>query len=212
MNRFRRLIRDLTGRSDEEFARLLIVQIDATIRGAELARDLVTGQLDAAECRELIKAVEHEGDEGRSQLVAELTRALTTPIDREDLFRLSRSVDDVLDNIRDFVRATDLFGITGPEHLLPLIDAIIEGVRLMRPAVLAMTESPLASTQAALAAKKTGNQVRRYYDEEVALLLVGDLTTEMLRRRELLRRLDVVGLRLGEAADALADGAMKRGA
>lgn len=36
-----------------------------------------------------------------------------------------------------------------------------------------------------------------------------EVTPQMLKRRELLRRLDVVGLRLGEAADALADGAVK---
>jgi uncharacterized protein Yka (UPF0111/DUF47 family) len=160
----------------------------------------------------MMRDVEHEGDEGRSRLVAELTRALTTPIDREDLFRLSRSVDDVLDNLRDFIRAAHLFGVSGPEHLLRLIEAIIEGVSQMRPAVLAMAHSPAAATEAALGAKKAGNQIRRYYDEEVARLLEGELTADMLRRRELLRRLDVVGLRLGEAADALADGAMKRGA
>lgn len=44
----------------------------------------------------------------------------------------------------------------------------------------------------------------------LADVLEGDVTTGMLRRRELLRRLDVVGLRFGEAVDALADAAVKR--
>jgi uncharacterized protein len=44
-----------------------------------------------------------------------------------------------------------------------------------------------------------------------ALLAEGqEVTTEVLRRRELLRRVDVTGLRLAEAADALSDGAVKR--
>jgi hypothetical protein len=38
----------------------------------------------------------------------------------------------------------------------------------------------------------------------------GPVTAATLRRRELLRRVDVIGLRLGEAANALADGAVKR--
>jgi uncharacterized protein len=87
--------------------------------------------------------VEHRGDRARGGFV----HALAPPLDREDLFRVSRSVDDVLDNLRDFARELELFAVS-----------------------------------------------------DVA----------MLKRRELLRRLDVVGLRLGEAADALADGAVKR--
>ena len=38
-----------------------------------------------------------------------LAGVLVTPVDREDLFRLSRSIDDVLDNLRDFVREWDLY-------------------------------------------------------------------------------------------------------
>jgi predicted nucleic acid-binding protein len=39
----------------------------------------------------------------------------------------------------------------------------------------------------------------------------GELRMGVLKEREALRRLDVVGLRLGEAADALSDAAMKQG-
>jgi len=43
-------------------------------------------------------------------------------------------------------------------------------------------------------------------------LLHGDhVTMQTLRERELLRRLDVAGLRLATAADALISGALKRG-
>jgi hypothetical protein len=45
----------------------------------------------------------------------------------------------------------------------------------------------------------------------MARLLAEPLTSETLRRREVLRRLDIVGLRLSEAADHLATAAIKRG-
>lgn len=62
-----------------------------------------------------------------------------------------------------------------------------------------------------LGARKEANQVRRMYQEGLASVVDNEITSEVIKRRELLRRLDVVGLRLGEAADALADGIMKRG-
>jgi hypothetical protein len=43
------------------------------------------------------------------------------------------------------------------------------------------------------------------------LLHEEEVTMRTLRQRELLRRLDIAGIRLGEAADALTSGALKRG-
>jgi hypothetical protein len=48
------------------------------------------------------------------------------------------------------------------------------------------------------------------YQYETARLFEGEVTAETLKMRELVRRVEIVGTRLGEAADALADGAMKR--
>jgi hypothetical protein len=60
----------------------------------------------------------------------------------------------------------------------------------------------------ALGARK--NDIRQRYQTAMQAILDEPLSTETLKRRELLRRLDVVGLRIREAADALADGAVKR--
>jgi hypothetical protein len=45
----------------------------------------------------------------------------------------------------------------------------------------------------------------------LAKLYAGELSVETLKARDLLRRLDVVGLRLNEAADFLLDASVKRG-
>lgn len=135
---------------------------------------------------------------------------LTTPIDAEDMFRLSRSIDDVLDNLRDFVREVDLYQPQGLNFALPLSLTLVEGLACLRPAVQRLSGPRGKVRQATLATRKAAGQVRRLYQQQVAELLTEPLDNEVLKRRELLRRLDVVGLRLGEAADALADGALKR--
>ncbi|MGB9112968.1 MAG: hypothetical protein WCF24_09615 [Acidimicrobiales bacterium] len=45
----------------------------------------------------------------------------------------------------------------------------------------------------------------------VGAVLTEEVTPEVLKRRELLRRLDIVGLRLGEATDTFSDALVKRG-
>jgi hypothetical protein len=80
----------------------------------------------------------------------------------------------------------------------------------LRQAVAAIGTKPGDIARHALAAKKRSNEIRRLYDEGLAELFRAPLRVETLKTRELLRRLDIVGLRVHEAADALAEAAIKR--
>lgn len=205
-----RLFRELSGRSNAELTGLLARQVAAAVDGARVARQAAGSQLATGPAREAMAGIEHGGDAARARLVAVLATAIVTPLDREDMFRVSRSIDDVLDNLRDFVRELDLFQACD-DRLVPVIDAVIDGLRLLHLAIASVTGAPGEVNRRLLTAKKSGNDIRRSYEHQLVRLLDGEVTAGMLRRRELLRRLDVVGLRLGEAVDALADAAIKRG-
>ncbi len=206
-----KVIRDLAGGSSRLFERLLVGHLDVTIAGARLARDMVSGLTSLETARERIIDIEHEGDALRAELLEELSGALVTPIDREDLFRISRLVDDVLDNLRDFLREWDLFQMTAEPTLVPLLEAVIYALGSLREAVRSMVGEPSQIAARAHASKRAGVQIRRLYELELASLYRGeDLTMKILKLRDLIRRIDVVGLRIGEAADALADAAVKR--
>lgn len=204
-----RLLRDLSGRTRVNLTSLLIDQVAAALAGARIAREAATSTIGSKAAREEMAQIEHRGDEARARLVTLLASSLVTPFDREDMFRVSRSIDDVLDNLRDFVRELDLFQ-TSDDRLAPVIDEIVAGLELLE-AVLQAATDPTAIGSRLLAASKQCNEILRSYERQLMCLLDGAVTADMLRRRELLRRLDVVGLRLGEAVDALADAAVKRG-
>ena len=185
-------------------------QLAETIAACRLARGVAEGRKDPAEAHGQMAEIEHRGDMLRAELVAKLAVTLDAPIDREDLFRLSRSIDDVLDNLRDFAREWDLYKLTGTDAFLGLLDAAASGIEDLHVAVQTIASDPKGTGQCALASKKSANEIRRLYDLELGRLFRGELTMEVLKARELLRRLDVVGLRLNEAADVLADAAVKR--
>lgn len=208
--RFRRVLEDLSGRSQRRTVDILLAQLDVTLRGAEVATMMADGSLLPSAARAAMAEVEHQGDAQRGALVAELTAALTTPIDREDLYRLSRSVDDVLDNLRDLVRETDLYDMGGDAADLPSLTAIADGLRLLRRAAERLLDKPAEVREATLAARKQAGRLRQHYQIALAELFRGEISADTLKRRELLRRLDVIGLRLGESADALSDAMLKR--
>jgi uncharacterized protein len=211
----RRILGELTGRADREIVRMLVRQADTAIRAAELVRDVAArGREYDVGLREQIRVIEHEGDEQRAELVNALSGALVTPIDREDVYRLSRGIDDVLDNLRDFSREWDLYGMDRDPFFAPLLDEVVDGLAELRQAAGYIIDDPSAIARGALEAKRAGNRIRRNYQTAMATLFkeTGDapVTVDVLRRRELLRRLDIVGLRIREAAALLADAAVKR--
>lgn len=200
----------LNGGADRRFAGLLSEQLRAAVEGVELAKRMAQGVLAPPQARVAIGEAEHAGDDARQRLIHELGMAFVTSIDREDLFRFSRSVDDILDGLRDFVREFDLYGMKPNEPCLHLLDAIHAGAQELAQAISDPDRGLGGLTSAARRAKKASNYVRRCYQREMAVLLVADFTEHSLKLRELLSRLDAVGLHLGEASDAWADAAMKR--
>lgn len=210
VNRLRQLVTALSGRADEGLVRAVLSQIDAAKDGAELARSMAAREIGRGEAHERMSDLEHVGDQRRGALVELLSQSLTTPIDREDLFRLSRSVDDVLDTLRDFVREAHIYDVKKMSRLLPLLDWVIDGLDNLGAAVGNVLDDPGGVVRRALETKKQAGAIGRAYQYEVAELFTDDISAQTFKRRELARRLDIAGSRLSEAADALADGAMKR--
>ena len=63
-----------------------------------------------------IKEVEHQCDNLTHQIIQRLHRTFVTPLDREDIFELARSLDDVMDAIDATAALVRLYQI---EHVRP---------------------------------------------------------------------------------------------
>jgi hypothetical protein len=201
----------MTGRMDHVLEDGLVGQLHATREGAALAASMTSGRMGRSEAHKRMRGIEHRGDRQREAVVERLSSALVTPIDREDLFRLSRSVDDVLDTLRDFVRESHLYRVPARKNLAPMLQEVITGVDALERAVHELMSNPSDAAVSALEARKAGGAIRRLYQYELARVLNGgDLTTDMMKERELVRRLELAGSHICDAADAIADGSMKR--
>ncbi|GAA3227196.1 DUF47 domain-containing protein [Nonomuraea helvata] len=210
MKRLRRIRDLLTGRMDSALTEALLGQLKATKEGAWLAMAMIGGEVGRTGAHEQMRAIEHLGDEERARLIEELKTAVVTPIDREDLFRLSRAIDDVLDSLRDFVRESHLYRVPDQIRFTPLLDQVIVGIEALESSVRDLASRPSAVVRDALEAKKAGGAIRRMYQYEISRIFSGELTADAMKERELVRRLEIVGVAIGNAADAIADGAMKR--
>ena len=77
------------------FLKLIHDQASLTLEGLEALKAFMNSQDPAASA--LLSTKEKEADEARRILIDELNKTFITPFDREDIFLLSRTIDDVLD-------------------------------------------------------------------------------------------------------------------
>ena len=80
---------------EEIFNKLIQEQAAVTFEGLKLLVEYL--KAPAPEIAEQLSLKEKEADESRRILIDELNRTFVTPFDREDIFSLSRSIDDVID-------------------------------------------------------------------------------------------------------------------
>lgn len=91
-----------------------------------------------------------------------------------------------------------------------MLERVLAGVAALEAATRDLLEEPSRAARSALEARKAGGALRRLYQYEVARVLDGEMTTDTMKERELVHRLELVGRHVCDSADAIMDGAMKR--
>ncbi len=85
------------------------------MEGASLLKELLAAEGDDRKgIAERMRAAEHAGDEATHAIMRQLNETFVTPFDREDIYRLASSLDDVMDAME---AAVDLVVLYRIEHL-----------------------------------------------------------------------------------------------
>ncbi len=90
----------------------------------------------AAEMRHAVQELEHKGDRIAHEVEEMIARTFVTPIDREDLQKLSQELDDVLDLMNGAARACVLYGVERPTApMVGLMDKLVECTAVLKNAL-----------------------------------------------------------------------------
>lgn len=198
------------GGKETDFFKLLLDQAAKTVEGIEaLTKFLDT--LDPAHGQK-VKEIEHEADEIRRVLIEEINQTFVTPVDREDLFALSRAVDDVLDYANTTVYEFEVYQLkSADDHVKRLVQILYEQARELHQAIKTLDTYPRLANEYAVKAKKAENLMERAYREALGELFQGADTVYMLKMREIYRHLSNAADRGDEAANTIHSIVVKRG-
>jgi predicted phosphate transport protein (TIGR00153 family) len=152
---------------------------------------------------------EKDADEVRRILIDDLNRTFVTPMDREDIFALSRAIDDVMDYAYTTVEEMQILDVEPNDFLRRMVALLQDAAAELHLAVLRLRENPGVASEHASQAKALENRVEGVYREAVADLFSGPADVqhvmELLKLREIYRHLSNCADRGDAAANTIHD-------
>jgi uncharacterized protein Yka (UPF0111/DUF47 family) len=179
---------------------MLREQAAVTHEGAEAFARWAHGDAAAGD---LVREAEHRADACKYRLVAAVREAFTTPMEPEDLFEVSRDLDEVLNGAKNTVREAMAIDIPVNGQLGKMADLVADGVGHLRAAIDAFGEDEEAANAAATAAVKSQRDLERAYRRAMTKLLETDDVRLMFGRQELYRRVTKISDEILGVADRI---------
>jgi hypothetical protein len=194
-------------RKEDNFISLIRQQAELTLKGFEALNDYMDKRNPerAAE----LAAIEKEADEVRRILIEELNRTFVTPIDREDIFALSRAIDDMVDYADSTINEMEVLKVNPTTHMQRIVSLLRDSAAEIHLAIQRLKDHPGVAMDHAQRAKALENRVEAVYREALADLFSGpeDVAhvVKMLKKREVYRHLSNAADRGDEAANLISN-------
>jgi uncharacterized protein Yka (UPF0111/DUF47 family) len=110
---------------EEKFYDDFIAMADQLRAGARMLEEMLATDPPHFDKAHEIKEVEHKCDFLTHEVIQRLNKTFVTPIDREDIHAMARTLDDVIDAIDDAAALMPLYRITTIRHGARELAAII---------------------------------------------------------------------------------------
>jgi len=123
-----------------DFFTLFEEQVDFAIQGAKKFKEIVAtpGLIEESSYR-IIEHLEHQADNTTHTIIGQLNKSFITPFDREDIYTLTKELDDIMDMINTLVVRIKVYKIPGGDkHLMEFSRVIEESVTAVAKAVKGM--------------------------------------------------------------------------
>ena len=189
------------------FLKLIHEQASLTLEGLEALKTFMLSSDPVASA--LLSSKEKEADEARRILIDELNKTFITPFDREDIFSLSRTIDDVLDYAYSTVSEMEILKVEPTNFMQQMASILRDAAYELLMAVDRLEDHPGVANDHAQRAKSLENRVEEVYRAALAELFGGaeDIqhVIKMLKSREVYRHLSNAADRGDEAANVIAD-------
>lgn len=190
-------------RRSVNFFDLLSEQARLVVKGMKLLNEYCITH-DESIADEVIRT-ETEGDMVRRILIDELNRTFITPIDREDLFRFSSQLDEILDYAKTSVDEIRFFNVIPDDEMCSVTSALVDMCEHVFLAVKNIGKHKITARDEAIYVKRMENKVGDMTTRALAVLFDDDDHKRIFKYREIYRHLNQTADISDQAMDSLLD-------
>ena len=106
------------------------------VNGANLLAQMLDSDTDKKALGEQMREAEHQADETTHKIVKRANSTFITPFDREDIYRLASSLDDVMDFMEETVDLVGLYELGDlPADFAPQVEVLQRATQLTAEAM-----------------------------------------------------------------------------
>ena len=180
------------------------------IQQAQVIRDAVEAlcvfcETPTQENGDFVKVKEKEADTVRRELVDDINRTFITPIDRDDLYRLSSSIDDLADYAWTTVKEIRIYDIQPDAHLLEMARTLLKMADGLLVCVQNLEKNHAVVYTEATKVKKLENTLNVQFHKSIAELFEADDIKKILKYREIYSHMNHAADKGDFSADILLD-------
>ncbi|PZF83035.1 DUF47 domain-containing protein [Jiangella anatolica] len=159
---------------DNAFFDLFAASASNLREGVRLLSEALASDADRAEIAVRLKEVEHQGDEHTHEIVRRVNSTFVTPFDREDIYRLSGALDDVLDDVEAALDLMVLYRVGDlPSGVGDLVDVLDRAAELTAGAMPRL-QTPSDLTDYWIEVNRLENQADQDYRRLLARIFSGE--------------------------------------
>ncbi len=171
-----------------DFFELLTLQTKNTLEGVIVLEKFFLNKIDKA--LDKLCELEHEADEYRRFIVDDLNQTFITPIDRKDIYSLSRSIDDIIDITKAIVEEIEVFEVRPNQYMQMIATTLKHATNKLTDSIHHLKERPNLSREAAIRSKLLLNNLQHLYFEAIKDLAESNREISYLfKSREVFHRL-----------------------
>jgi hypothetical protein len=180
---------------------MLREQAQTTVEGIEELLAWAKGEKAAAE---RVRAAEHRADKQKRELRGALSEAFSTPLEPEDIFELSRGLDEILNAAKNIVGEAEAMHSPPDTATAEMSEELAKGTRQLAAAFSLFAEGDRdRATETADRAVKDQRHLQHTYREAMSALIENQDLREVAARREIYRRLARTGDELVRVAERI---------
>jgi len=173
--------------------------------GARLLKAILQDMKDVEARVEQLKTIEHRGDEMTHELLTKLNQTFITPFDREDIHKLTSSIDDVLDFVHAAGERLVMYKITDFTPSAPqLADVIVRQSEQLCQAVAHLERKNNNVLQYCVEINRLENEADRISRAAIAQLFeIETNPITLIKKKELYEVLETATDKAEDAANVI---------